>query len=303
MAADIVFNDPDEHLEAINIWGMHSRMIGTKSFRSELKKRNFGPVSCLRGKITPTIYHSCGGRPGLTTLVFFDEGSPPIFRDGVEIATNELFVCPSHVDYCSRADGAYGYRTIAIPDKELDHVTGLLFGEPFSANDRPTRITPSAESLARFRRVHHAAMDARDIPETPVRERLIRATVGCLATTESFARIRDHNRTRALLRFHELLENNQRWPPLLGDICETLGIIEQTSQRYCDLCLGMSPHDYITNHRLNKARHALVHADPANAKVAEIAARYGFSDHSRFARLYRRLFDEPPSATLRARKI
>ena len=287
-----IFDDPDEHLETMyTLWGVEARigMIGTKPFRSEFTKRVVGSLSCVRGKITPNIYHA-GGLAGLTTtFVFFDEGPATIVRNGVEVRTDELFIWPLSVDYCSRADSPYGYRVIAIPDEELNK----LFDEPFFGE----RLRPSAESLTYLRRVHDAAMAGASSQDS-----LMRAVSECLATAENAVKIKINNRARTILRFQRVVENNLHWPASLDYICGTVGVIERTLRRYCDDCLGRSPHDYITSYRLNKVRHALAHADPANAQIAEIAAYYGFGDHSRFARLYRGLFDEPPSVTLRSSK-
>jgi AraC-like DNA-binding protein len=48
------------------------------------------------------------------------------------------------------------------------------------------------------------------------------------------------------------------------------------------------------------ARQVLINANPATTRVSDVAAQYGFSDHSRFARQYRQQFGELPSETLRA---
>ena len=50
---------------------------------------------------------------------------------------------------------------------------------------------------------------------------------------------------------------------------------------------------------MNLARKALTAADPATATVTAIANDQGFGELGRFAVNYRRLFGEPPSATLR----
>jgi AraC-like DNA-binding protein len=51
--------------------------------------------------------------------------------------------------------------------------------------------------------------------------------------------------------------------------------------------------------RLDHVRTELLHSDPAEVRVTEVAMRWGFFHQSRFAQQYRDRFGELPSATLR----
>jgi len=51
--------------------------------------------------------------------------------------------------------------------------------------------------------------------------------------------------------------------------------------------------------RMKQVRVLLRDADPVTANVAELAGRYGFTELVRFAGLYREVFGETPSTTLR----
>jgi AraC family ethanolamine operon transcriptional activator len=61
--------------------------------------------------------------------------------------------------------------------------------------------------------------------------------------------------------------------------------------------LGVSPARYLRMRRLHQARDAL--RATASGTVTQIAVAVGFSDLGRFARDYRDLFGELPSATLK----
>ena len=63
----------------------------------------------------------------------------------------------------------------------------------------------------------------------------------------------------------------------------------------------MSPGRYLRLRQLRLARAALRRPDCA-ATVAEVARRYGFGEPGRFASLYRAVYGEAPSATLRPRR-
>lgn len=63
--------------------------------------------------------------------------------------------------------------------------------------------------------------------------------------------------------------------------------------------LGTTPLAYMRRARLDSAHHDLQEADPgAGATVTDIATRWGFTNPSRFATAYRRLFGRLPSQTL-----
>jgi AraC-like DNA-binding protein len=61
----------------------------------------------------------------------------------------------------------------------------------------------------------------------------------------------------------------------------------------------MAPHQYLLRRRIHLARRALVRGDPSVATVTSIATSHGFWELGRFAVLYRAMFGEVPSVTLR----
>jgi AraC-like DNA-binding protein len=85
----------------------------------------------------------------------------------------------------------------------------------------------------------------------------------------------------------------------MPELCVEIGVPERTLRLCCAEFLGMSPSRYLRLRRLNMVRTELRRADPATARVAEIARRYQFSELGRFAATYRAVFGEMPSDTLR----
>ena len=74
---------------------------------------------------------------------------------------------------------------------------------------------------------------------------------------------------------------------------------ERTLRKCTQQHLGMSPHQYLVLRRIHLARRALLRGDPGDATVTSIATNHGFWELGRFAVVYRSLFGESPSATLR----
>ena len=61
----------------------------------------------------------------------------------------------------------------------------------------------------------------------------------------------------------------------------------------------MGPIRYLTLRRMNLVRRALLRADPSKATVTRIVTDHGFWELGRFSIVYRALFGESPSETLR----
>src|SRR5262249_39300888 len=122
----------------------------------------------------------------------------------------------------------------------------------------------------------------------------------CLTANDahpSLATKRHH--AEIMLRFEDALAAHVDRQPGVTALCAAIGVPERTLQACCVEFLGMSPSRYLRLRRLNMVRAALRRADPATASVAEIAQHYQFSDLGRFAAVYRAIFGEMPSATLR----
>ena len=65
--------------------------------------------------------------------------------------------------------------------------------------------------------------------------------------------------------------------------------------------LGTSPMRYLRDFRLEHVHEELLAAEPGSVTVTEVAARWGFVHHGRFASAYRQRFAERPSDTIRSR--
>jgi len=280
-----VFRDPEQYVETVKrVWSADSRVDNTRApYRCLLSQKTVGFVTCLRLKTTPTVYHIAGSSAGATSFVFLDPGSPPVIRNGVTITDRDLFVWRSQIDTYSRADYAYGCCAVSIPNAHFDR----FFDEPPAV----WRIRPAERALDRLRRVFWQSTRP---------EPFLFAVIECIETAYNSMQSSDRNRTRYVFRFQNFLDESGHWAQPLGKICNTMGIHERTLRRACEQCLGIGPHEYMTNRRLTMVRHALA-GSPLTAKVADVAADYGFFDHSRFSKMYRQHYGEAPSDTLRSK--
>ncbi len=102
----------------------------------------------------------------------------------------------------------------------------------------------------------------------------------------------------AILRQLEaLIEASNGEPLYAGELAHAVGISQASLQRVFHEWFGMPPARYLTLRRLYIARNRL--RVGRGETVTSIASALGFWDFSRFSKVYRLLFGELPSETLR----
>lgn len=106
---------------------------------------------------------------------------------------------------------------------------------------------------------------------------------------------------RDVKRAVDYIQANLEAPITIADITAVAGIPGRTLFKHFRDFKGISPMQYLRNARFDRARRALLPADPAES-ITDIAMEAGFLHMGRFAVDYRRRFGESPSATLRRRK-
>lgn len=105
---------------------------------------------------------------------------------------------------------------------------------------------------------------------------------------------------RAVRRAVEHCEQHAHEPITVADLAAAAGVSVRSLQAGFAEHVGKPPTAYLREIRLRRTRQELLQAGPGeHLTVTDVALRWGFLHPSRFARDYRRLFGEAPSATLR----
>jgi AraC-like DNA-binding protein len=99
-------------------------------------------------------------------------------------------------------------------------------------------------------------------------------------------------------RATELVESSPGMVPRIHVLAARLHMSPRTLQKAFVSVTGLGPQAYFRHCALNRARHALLRANPVEDKVTAIAVGLGFSEIGRFSVRYRELFGESPSQTL-----
>lgn len=86
----------------------------------------------------------------------------------------------------------------------------------------------------------------------------------------------------------------------VGELASEVHVSVRALQDGFTRTMQMSPMQYLRRVRMSRVRDELLAAAPEETTVSEVATRWGFLHHGRFAAAYRARFGEPPSQTLKA---
>jgi AraC-like DNA-binding protein len=98
-----------------------------------------------------------------------------------------------------------------------------------------------------------------------------------------------------------LLTERPSYPWSVGELAQSVHLSVRALQQAFSRSVGMSPMSYLRQVRLTQAHRELSNGSPEEFTVREVAERWGFVHHGRFAAAYRSRFGETPRQTLRGR--
>src|SRR5690349_8083646 len=97
-------------------------------------------------------------------------------------------------------------------------------------------------------------------------------------------------------RFRAIVEKNMVRPLSMGETSRRIGISSRSLRLICQEQLSLSPTQYWLYRRMELAHRFLIAGDHC---VTDVATLCGFWELGRFSVTYRKIYGEPPSATLR----
>jgi AraC-like DNA-binding protein len=103
---------------------------------------------------------------------------------------------------------------------------------------------------------------------------------------------------RAIGRVREYIEENYAKNLSLKQLSQVAGLSPFHFQRVFLKITGISPHDYLVQFRIKKAREFFLEG----VGLAEVALETGFADQSHFTRFFKRIVGIPPGKYLRLHK-
>jgi len=196
-----------------------------------------------------------------------------------------------------RTTAACHWGCISLSAESLRYFSRTIAGWELAPPSASQVLRPRSTALQRLLRLHATA---RRIAETSqrritnaevvraVEQDLIWALITCLTTAEKET---GTPQAGISIQLEALLESHPYRPLLTKDVCDALGIPEQTLRAICARVLGMSPSRY---QRLRRLKLVRIELKRATVDVARVMKRYGFPSLHRFVAEYWDAYGEVP---------
>ena len=246
--------------------------------------------------------------PRTTILFATDPDQAATQIAGMEVQTDEVAVISFGSSDHLRTSAETRWGGVSLPSDDLAALGQAICGRELTPPSFTHRVKPSPSAFLRLRHLHkavrHLARKAPDILARPevaqaMEEALREAMVLCLGGETADVPSTHVHYAKVMRCFEEVIRAYQDEPLYLSQLCAATGVSERTLLAICHEHLGMGPKRYLLLRRMHFAHRALLMADPGVTTVTSIATDYGFWELGRFSVVYRSLFGETPSTTLR----
>ena len=303
------FTDPDAYAAAIRQGTVQVTVTGRGHFAAQLIRIDLHRLWMQRFSETqPRI--AVTESPGKRAVISFrTRPGPRLSYNGVDLLPTNIVQNREGGKFLQYSTGATGYAAMSLTVADMVSAGAAIAGCDLTPPRDSRILAPPASAVAKLQRLHAAAGHlAKTTPEIlahpeaarGLEQALTEAMVACLATANTLEERAAQRRHELIMRrFHRVIEEHPDQPLYLPEICRAIRVPDRTLRVCCQEHLGMSPKQYLLARRMHMARRDLTRAVPATTTVTEIASRYGFWQFGYFASVYRSLFGELPSATLK----
>jgi AraC-like DNA-binding protein len=282
---------------------------GQKNFEARLTWVELRHLRLLRGQENLPRIARVTFAPDLVFIAFPTRHDPPQVCDGVELRKGDIVwhARGERVHQQTRGPSQWGF--ISLLPEHLAACGRALTGFDLVAPPSARILRPSRPDAARLLSLHAKAcrlaetkpeMIAHPEVDRSLEQDLLHTLVNCLASDDGheFSGPERHHK-KIMDRFEEILAKHSERQLQISELCAEIGVSERTLRMCCAEFLGMSPNRYLRLQRLNRVHAALRSVESPFVTVAELARRFGFPELGRFAGMYRLMFGEMPSTTLR----
>lgn len=199
----------------------------------------------------------------------------------------------------------YDTRLVHLGRDLVHDVAAERAGEPVDTLHFDVRRPPDGAALARWRNaMAGATASVGDRTAAPLAwHRATRSVAAAflglwsppVETVHPALRYPRNARVRAAV---EHVHAHAAQPLTVAEIAAAAGMSTRSTQEAFQRVLGVTPMQYVQQHRMERVRADLLEADPATTTVAQVARRWGYLHVGRFSGAYRARFGEFPRDSL-----
>jgi AraC-like DNA-binding protein len=307
------FRDPDDYQAAIEgATGATVKLVhtGGGDFKARLTWLSLPHLRVLLGRENlPRIAYV--SLPPDRIVISVSSTVTPMNWGGRELRRGDIVFHSRGERAHQRTNGESQWGLVSLSSKHLSACSVALTGREVKPPPVARVLRPVRTAATRLLRLHSEVCRLAETRPPSIEhaqgarafdQEFLHAVVNCLTADDACDHIgRRRRHAYIMVRFEEALTGHLSSQLQMPAFCEALGVSERTLRVCCAESLGISPMRYFVLRRLNLARSALRHAGPNTSSIAEIAQSLQFSQPGRFAVMYRAVFGEMPSTTLRAR--
>ncbi len=206
----------------------------------------------------------------------------------------------------------YANATLTVPVPVFENAVGRLFPDiPDGVMKSGAGMRIGAREQAGLRGLLAAVTAAIEDPSGPLRDMAVRHRLETELLDAFLAALRSGcdcvipepgmriaGRLRRLKQARDYLSDHLHESVSVTTLCGELGMSKRGVEMMFQETLGIGANAFLRRQRLHGARRALRVAPQTSGAVKQTALAWGFWHMGHFAREYRELFGEPPSATL-----
>ncbi len=306
------FTDPDEYEAGFRDARVELVVTGRGQFRAAVTRAEFSQLHLSQSQEDLASIAYVALRPDLVFVAFPTRFDPPPVWGGRKLEPGEIVFHGLGDHLHQRTAGSSRKGLIALTPERLAHWSRILTENELVAPPFARIVRPSRSCASHLLYLHASACRlVESSPQTiahpeiarALEQELIHARIACLRPDDRPPPRLFRERGRAVMnRFEGVIAACGDRPLHAPELCGTIGVSERTLRLCCAEFLGVSPSRYLRIRRLKMVRTELRKTDSAMTSVAAVVRRHGFGEPGRFASLYRSVYGETPSATLRLRR-
>lgn len=299
--------DLDQHAQAQSNWTLDYQQLSPGRWQGHLVQIRLPDVVLLREDTRPATHQ----RGCLDDRLFG-------FAMSLHARTDLIFHgqrVPEHGMLVGRGNALdlitptqFTLVALLVDQSLIEPLWQRMYHRPLASWLEQHRVLATTEPKAQALRDHHIRVmnDLMGLAQQPLPERTvltlrdellmewIEALPARVIPDESPHLIR---KRQLLAKARERMASHSEAPMPLEALCQDIGTSRRTLNGVFQDLMGLSPARYQRALRLNAVRRALRQARPGTT-VQEVATEWGFWHLGQFARDYRHMFGEKPSATL-----